>query len=191
MEYESSLYINSIRKLWNNYYKNNIHKNIINIDINLDYYKNILSEAEKGNLLHWLNDSESYFSYIVLMFFISKNIYKDEKYFINDYKTQLFIEMGIENYKNVFNIHEIITILSTSYAYSENINYQKYALKILSECCQNNNYTIEEINLVKHCKYKINKNIKILEKFKRFPERNYLLGRISTEDEIDYLDDKF
>ena len=122
------------------------------------------------------------------MLYISKNIYNGRKYNKNDYKVILFMEMGFENYINNSNVFELITILSP-YMYSENITYLNNASNILNNTIKSNiNISMNDLNIVKKCLFKLKKNIDTIKKFNRLPEMNYILERVSTEEEIDYLD---
>ena len=182
--------INHILSVWNDYIKPNLSNINIKIDINYDIscFKDILKEAENGNLLNWLDTKNGFIAYIVLMLYISKNIYNGRKYNKNDYKVILFMEMGFENYINNSNVFELITILSP-YMYSENITYLNNASNILNNTIKSNiNISMNDLNIVKKCLFKLKKNIDTIKKFNRLPEMNYILERVSTEEEIDYLD---
>ncbi len=182
--------INHILAIWNDYIKPNLSNINIKIDINYDTscFIDILKEAEKGNLLNWLDTKNGFIAYIVLMLYISKNIYHGKKYNKNDYKAILFMEMGFENYINNFDVFELITILSP-YMYSENITYLNNASNILNNTIKSNiNISMNHLNIVKKYLFKLKKNIDTIKKFNRLPEMNYILERVSTEEEIDYLD---
>ena len=182
--------INHILSVWNDYIKPNLSNINIKIDINYDIscFIDILKEAENGNLLNWLDTKNGFIAYIVLMLYISKNIYNGRKYNKNDYKVILFMEMGFENYINNSNVFELITILSP-YMYSENITYLNNASNILNNTIKSNiNISMNDLNIVKKCLFKLKKNIDTIKKFNRLPEMNYILERVSTEEEIDYLD---
>lgn len=182
--------INHILAIWNDYIKPNLSNINIKIDINYDTscFIDILKEAEKGNLLNWLDTKNGFIAYIVLMLYISKNIYHGKKYNKNDYKAILFMEMGFENYINNFDVFELITILSP-YMYSENITYLNNASNMLNNTIKSNiNISMNHLNIVKKYLFKLKKNIDTIKKFNRLPEMNYILERVSTEEEIDYLD---
>ena len=93
----------------------------------------------------------------------------------------LFMEMGLENYINNLNTYELMTIL-TPYIYSEDLKQLSYAKELI-----NSKVNVID-NKIKIYLFRIDSRIKILTKFNRYPERNQDLNRISTEDEIDYLD---
>ena len=181
MELEYSNYVEKLIQFWSENIRDNCYKINTISQLDVKEYVFLLKEAEKGNLLGWLNSKDSYLAYIVLIFFISKMIYVKKKYYKNDQKAILFMEMGLENYINNLNTYELMTIL-TPYIYSEDLKQLSYAKELI-----NSKVNVID-NKIKIYLFRIDSRIKILTKFNRYPERNQDLNRISTEDEIDYLD---
>ena len=181
MELEYSNYIPKLLKFWENNIKNNSYKiNILNNSKGKEFMF-LLKEAEKGTLLNWLNTKDSYLAYIILFYFISKMNYTKKNFYSNDHKSILFMEMGLENYIDILNLEELITILSP-YIHSEDINKLIFARDII-------NSKVDLIdNKIKILYFRLDSMITILKKFGRYPERNKILNRLSTEAEIDYLD---
>ena len=181
METEYSNYVPQLINFWKHEIKDHIYKLKPIINKNAEPFLFLLKEAENGNLLDWLNTKDSFLAYIILMFYVSKMVYVKRKYYKNDLKVTLFMEMGIENYKSIMNQDEILTVCSP-YLYSENYVNVEHAKNIIINVLDTRN------NKIKICLYRIEKILNILKKFNRFPERNKYLNRESTEDEIDYLD---
>ena len=149
----------------------------------------LLKEAEKGNLLHWLATKDGYIAHTILLDQISRIYYRNtEKEFKNCYKCILFIEMGYDLYISKLNLLEKIAIF-IPYLYIEDIDIQKNTSMLLKIFIEKENRSIEK-NILKVLQYNLLSRYRVLERFGRFPKRNYLLGRLSTEEEIDYIDSR-
>jgi uncharacterized protein (DUF924 family) len=149
----------------------------------------LLKEAEKGNLLHWLATKEGYIAHTILLDQISRIYYRNtENEFKNCYKCILFIEMGYDLYISKLNLLEKIAIF-IPYLYIEDIDIQKNTSLLLKVFIEKENRSIDK-NILKVLQYNLLSRCRVLEHFGRFPKRNYLLGRLSTEEEIDYIDSR-
>ena len=147
----------------------------------------ILKEAEKGNLLHWLKDSRSFLAHIILLDQFSRHIYRGKPdAYKNDNKILKFMEMGIDLYIDSYNATEKMFALMP-YQHSENIEDQKKGISILQECIKKET-VMSEKNTLKTALFHQKGHLKALQQFGRFPKRNYVLGRLSSEKEIDYMD---
>jgi len=151
-------------------------------------FKNILKSAEKGNLLHWLGNDRSYLAMIILLDQFSRYIYRDTKYaFKNDKKARLFMEMGLDLHLDKFNAEEKMFVLMP-YQHSENLEDQKFGYRMLRNLIKKEKDQKEK-NILKKSLYHQKNRLKIISSFKRFPSRNYILGREPSESEIDFLDE--
>ena len=147
----------------------------------------ILKEAEKGNLLHWLKDSKSFLAHIILLDQFSRHIYRGKlDAYKNDAKVLKFMEMGIDLYIDSYNAIEKMFALMP-YQHSENIEEQNKGIFILQECIKKEQ-VMSEKNTLKTALFHQKGHLKVLQQFGRFPKRNYLLGRLSNETEVDYMD---
>jgi uncharacterized protein (DUF924 family) len=147
----------------------------------------ILKEAEKGNLLHWLKDSKSFLAHIILLDQFSRHIYRGKlDAYKNDAKVLKFMEMGIDLYIDSYNAIEKMFALMP-YQHSENIEEQNKGIFILQECIKKEQ-VMSEKNTLKTALFHQKGHLKVLQQFGRFPKRNYLLGRLSNEKEVDYMD---
>ena len=151
-------------------------------------FKKILKEAEKGNLLHWLDNENSYLAYIILLDQFSRHIYRGTKQaFKNDTKALRFTEMGLDLHLEKFNAMEKMFVLMP-YQHSENLEEQKFGVKILKELISKEQ-NAEEKNILKKALFHQKNHLNVIKRFGRFPKRNDDLGRESTEEEIDYMDE--
>jgi uncharacterized protein (DUF924 family) len=151
-------------------------------------FKYFLIEAEKGNLLHWLSYHKSYLAYIILMDQFSRHIYRNTtKAYQNDKKVLLFTEMGFWLHCDKLDAIEKMFVLMP-YQHSEDLKDQKLGKSILEKLIKSEKI-FKEKNILKKALFHQNNHLKVIEKFGRFPKRNYILGRESTEEEIDYIDE--
>lgn len=151
-------------------------------------FYNYLIEAEKGNLLHWLSHHRSYLAYIILMDQFSRHIYRgSHKSYQNDKKVLLFTEMGFWlHYDHLDAVEKMFALMP--YQHSEDIDDQKLGKSILEKLIKSEK-KLREKNILKRALFHQNNHLEVIKKFGRFPKRNEFLGRESTEEEIDYIDE--
>lgn len=149
----------------------------------------LLKEAEKGNLLHWLATKDGYIAHTILIDQLSRYFYRNtEREFRNSYRCILFIEMGYDLYIGKLSLLEKIAIF-IPYLHIEDLDYQKNTSQLLKIFIEKEQQSVDK-NILKVLQYNLLSRIRILEAFGRFPKRNYILGRLSTEEEIDYIDSR-
>lgn len=157
--------------------------------INLPFskLKELLKEGENDNQQFWLSDYKLFLSKIILLHYITRLIYKNTPYmFKNDEKALLFSEIGIEMY-----IHKISAvqkaIMLMPHLHSESIRDHDYSINLLYHMInvekQETESDLLKVILLKHIEAFL-----ILKKFGRFPNRNDILCREPTEEEVDFLD---
>ena len=184
-------YISDILDFW--FYKKLDYKKWFHSKSKHDSYitkefSDILKLAEKGYLLEWLTSYESYLAMIILMDQFSRHIYRDtSKAYENDTQILLFTEMGLELYLDQASASEKMFILMP-YQHSENINDQQLGVNILENLVKNETNPCEK-NILKKTLFHQKKHYEVIKKFGRFPKRNIILDRESTEEEIDYIDE--
>ena len=151
-------------------------------------FSNILEEAEQGNLLDWLKYHHSYLAMIILLDQFSRHIYRGTyKAYINDKNALLFTEMGLDLHLDKLTaIEKSFAIMP--YQHSENIIDQEFGVKLLTNLVENER-NLKEKNILKKTLYHQKKHRDVILKFGRFPKRNIIIGRESSEDEIDYIDE--
>jgi len=192
MESEYDNYIDIILKYWFSGNKNADFKKWFRsgkkYDVEIkERFLGVLKEAEKGNLLHWLGNSRSYLAHIILLDQFSRHIYRGTPdAYKNDSKILLFMEMAIDRYIDDYSASEQMFIL-LPYQHSEKITEQQKGLEVL------HNLIIKELdmtqkNILKTALHHQKGHLNVISKYGRFPKRNYILGRLSTVDEIDYMD---
>lgn len=190
MIYDDSIYIKEILEYFfydiNNYKRWFINSEKYDDEIK-ENFSNILKEAEKGNLLHWLQSKDGYLAYIILMDQFSRHIYRNTKNaYKNDKASLLFMEMAIDNYLLQYTAIEKMFVLMP-YQHCENIECQILGVSILKNLIKNETNSTEK-NILKTALHHQIGHYNVIKEFGRFPKRNHIQGRVSTPDEIDYID---
>jgi len=147
-------------------------------------FENIVENAGKGNYNTWENYPISRLALIVVLDQFSRNIYRGNP------KTWAFDTHGLRVCKEgITNGHDqkIPSIMKTQYymplVHSENIDDQELSWKIYCELREQN--TRNDIFDRFKTASSVHRNSVLL--FGRFPERNNILGRESTEREKVYI----
>ena len=141
-----------------------------------DYQKAITNEYD-----HWQNNADECLALIILLDQFSRNLFRNNSNaFAMDYKAQLVAKKAIENsYHKVLSNNQIL-FLFLPLMHSENLNDQKYCIKLVEDYLKDNpNYE----NIKKFSKI----HFDIINKFGRFPYRNKVLKRKNTIEENEYL----
>ena len=150
-------------------------------------FKDIHTDASEGYLLNWLTDKKSYLAMIILLDQFSRHIYRgSKKAYENDEICLLFTQMGLDYLDEMQSNEKIFVLLP--FQHSENIKDQKLGLKILKKLIKNETDENEK-NILRKLLFHQKKHLEVIQEFGRFPKRNLLLGRESTEDEVDYIDE--
>jgi len=181
-------------------------------------FGDLLKEAENGRGYGWLVNKDSFIAYIILMDQFSRHIYRGHAdAFKNDIGVMLFTELGFELYQDQFTGYEFMFAFMP-YMHTECLSYQikgkQYFNKHLDLYQNANTYTHratlrpltdynKPLSLGKHHTltqndkdYKILKTMEsrvmgncfTIQLYGRFPTRNKVLSRKSTEKEILYMD---
>lgn len=143
--------------------------------------KNKFSElhckAIKGELFEWRKTEKGSLAEIILLDQFSRNIYRNKpQSFEYDVLALTLAQVAIEK-----GFSKKLSPLENSFLYlpfmhSESLLIHEEAIKLYTELGR-------PINLDFELKHKV-----IIERFGRYPHRNQILGRVSTEEEIEFLD---
>jgi uncharacterized protein (DUF924 family) len=167
-------------------------------------FGDLLKEAEKGKGYGWLISKDSFVAYIILMDQFSRHIYRGScDAFKNDKGTMIFTELGFEIYKDDLIGYEFMFAFMP-YMHTESLLYQEKGKEIFNNyysVCeqkqkQKNMPTLkselllhyqQDLKMLKSMKNHMEGHFVVIEQFGRFPKRNEALGRISTQNEINYM----
>jgi len=176
-------------------------------------FGDLLKEAEEGWGFGWLHTKDSYVAYIILLDQFSRHIYRGSgDAFKNDNGVMIFVEMGWEMYKEQLEGYEFMFALMP-FMHTENMAYQRKGERNFSIHKQlyghkgspcprpltdpkNTSYmgSIEptnydkEYDMLKSMEPHVLGHRQTVSQFGRFPKRNADIGRISTPEEIIYME---
>jgi uncharacterized protein (DUF924 family) len=147
-----------------------------------------LDKAVTGEYDNWIAHPRGQLALIILLDQFSRHIYRDTPLaFSQDYKALQICLNGLRNEKD----HELSLIERVFFYFpllhSESIENQKIAVQsyhILSEIAFPETRVIYD-SFLKFANHHYN----IIQRFGRFPQRNSVLGRDSTQEEGQYLQD--
>lgn len=142
----------------------------------LEKYEKIWEKASLGELDEWSNDPEGCLALVIILDQFPLNMFRDQaKSFRSERKA---VEVALKASKNKFGQKidkEKLAFLFMPLMHSEDLAEQDMAVKLFRE------YNLDDnIGYAEHHR-------EIVRKFGRFPHRNKILGRDSTEEEIAYL----
>ena len=137
----------------------------------LSYYE----EAARGNLDYWKKTAEGSVALIILLDQFPRNIFRGlSQSFATDSKALSITKEVIAKSMDKELSKEYRQFLYMPLMHSENLEDQKLSVKLF----KNDPGTYEYAEM----------HMEIIKKFSRFPHRNAILGRTSTEEEIKFLD---
>lgn len=146
----------------------------------------LFQKSNSGELNNWLKDSKGLLAWVVLLDQFSRNIYRESpKAFEQDKKAlQLSLNIILAGLDKKYKPAERI-FLYLPLEHSEILDVQRKSVglfKILLDESSPENKQILEVTYQYAIRHK-----EIIEMFGRFPHRNKILGRESTEEEIEFL----
>ena len=165
----------------------NYNNLIISSNISLKELNELLKRGENDNQQLWLSNHKLFLSRIIILDYITRLIYKNTPdMFKNDEKAILFSEIGIEMYAHKLNAVQKALMLMP-HLHSESLRDHHYSLNLLYYLISLETEK-KELNLLNAILLKHIDAYLVLKKFGRFPNRNDILCREPTEEEIDFLD---
>lgn len=123
-----------------------------------------------------LISSDSYLSNIIVLDQFTRNVFRNKpKAFQGDQKALKLSKRAIQNNFLKKSKHHHNSFFLMPIMHSENINDHKFGLPFFKKFTNENTY-----------KYAL-KHKKVIDKFSRFPHRNKILGRKSSQEELEFL----
>ncbi len=145
-----------------------------------------LSRLVDGQLDTWKNLPGSYLAMIILADQFSRNIYRDsDKAFAQD---SLALELCLQGINAGIDLK--LGLVQRLFFYlplehSESMSLQDRSVEVYRQLCEAASGDVQN-KLRGNLEYAI-KHHEVIEKFGRFPHRNKILGRVSTAEEIEFL----
>jgi len=153
-----------------------------------DNFGNDLKKAINGDLDDWKTSPEGSLALIILLDQFSRNIHRDTiKAFSQDDKS---IEICLEGIEKGFDkkLHPVQRIFFyIPLMHSEDIDMQEKSLKYFSGLVKEYKESESVADVVSNSYKFAVKHYDIIKRFGRYPHRNEILGRESTPEEIEFL----
>ncbi len=140
-------------------------------------YQTLYELAVEGGLSHWQQSALGSLGLVILFDQIPLNIFRGQKQsFATEAKSRQVAEQAIANHWDEELTDKQKMFLYMPYMHSENIYDQDRSVELFEQAGLSNNlrFAIHHRDIIR--------------RFGRFPHRNAVLGRTSTQQEIDYLD---
>ena len=154
-------------------------------------FGDLLKEAEEGKGFGWLHTKDSYVAYIILLDQFSRHIYRGSgDSFKNDNGCMIFVELGWQMYKRQLKGYEFMFAFMP-YMHTECNFYQELGQKEFEEhksLYKADRTNDKELNMINAMEPHAIGHYFTLKRFGRFPKRNTALGRESTPDELNYME---
>jgi uncharacterized protein (DUF924 family) len=149
-----------------------------------DKFGELVDRAIAGNLDHWEETDEGLIALVLLLDQFTRNIFRDTPLaFSGDNKA---LDLALRNiatgrYKNLPLVHRVSLFLPLEH--SEALAIQERGVALFAELIAESGHEM----IIGFGRY-ATAHRDVIEQFGRFPHRNAILGRISTEAELAYLD---
>ncbi|MBF0265669.1 MAG: DUF924 domain-containing protein [Gammaproteobacteria bacterium] len=168
----------------NYWYSDRISKHWFNSKPELDQeitdkYEKIWEQAATGNLIEWSNTPEGCLALVIILDQFPLNMYRGQ---VKSFSTEqqsvgITLKAIKDNFHKEFS-QDKLSFLFIPLMHSENIEHQNLSVKLFTE------FNLERnIRFAEHHR-------DLISRFGRFPHRNKILGRESTDKELTYLASK-
>lgn len=141
-----------------------------------DKFLKIYEHANSNNLNEWNQTAEGCLALIILLDQFPRNMFRnDSKSFDSDKIAREISKQAIDNKFDIELTKEQCAFLYLPFMHSEDLNEQELSVKLY-----------EELGVESNLNFAI-AHRDIIAKFNRFPHRNEILKRESTQEEIEFL----
>ena len=139
-------------------------------------FADIHQQASTGELFHWRETPQGRLAEIIVLDQFSRNMFRDTpKAFASDILALVLSQAALQSKAHEQLAPNECSFLFMPYMHSESLKIQEVAVKLFKEHCSPDNYRFE----IKHAD--------IIRQFGRYPHRNTILGRVSSDAEIEFL----
>ena len=149
-------------------------------------FESDLVSAKNGNLSDWRNTAQGSLALVILLDQFSRNLYRGTPAaYVNDVQAQDVVVSLLERDGHLgFNIPAKIIFYHPLH-HAENLIFQRKAVSLFEEMLEHASDEWRE-SISRNLAF-IKNHCDIISKFGRFPHRNTILGRQSTPEEHQYL----
>ncbi len=139
-------------------------------------FSELLEQASLGELFEWRVEPRGRLAEVIVLDQFSRNIHRGSaRAFANDGMALVLAQEAVSVGAHLSLLPDERNFLLMPYMHSESRFIHRAAESLLRECAPEGNYEFE----IKHKA--------VIDRFGRYPHRNKLMGRQSTTEEIEYL----
>lgn len=150
-----------------------------------DEFKTIHNDMVEGKLESWLWTQKGFVAYVIVCDQFSRHIYRgDEKAYSLDSRAREVVWQNINQFFSHLHSYEQMFILIV-FQHSEHIQDHVSGIEILKTLLY---FDSSNRELFQTVLFHAQSHFDIIKKFGRYPKRNKFLGRVSTDEELIYID---
>lgn len=149
-------------------------------------FENDVQNAIIGEYASWLETADGRLACIILIDQFCRNIYRDTaNAFAHDHLTQAWTLDGLKHGHDKTLPHVKRTFFYLPLMHTEDLTLQDLSLKCYREAADDAPFALREM-LESNYDFAVKHKV-IIERFGRFPHRNAILGRESSNEELEFL----
>jgi len=147
-----------------------------------DQFGALHERAAAGELDEWAEDAFGCLALIILLDQFSRNLYRDDaRAFANDVSARALARRAIERGFDRAVLPEMRTFFYLPFEHSEDLEDQKLSVSLV----ESNDGVADPENMRDYAR----RHFEIIGRFGRFPHRNAALRRVSTPEELAFLEE--
>lgn len=160
------------------------------VELDEEIKKNFGDDLEKlatGEYDDWKNNRDGKIAAVILADQFSRNIFRKQKeaFAYDSIALNIVEKFSEEEFLSAKLREQMFLVLP--FEHSENLDHQIRCLTLCNRFLENPDQSEYSLKVLCMMKEYAEKHYKIIEKFGRFPHRNEVFGRESTEEEVEYL----
>ncbi len=143
-------------------------------------FLSIYQQAVEGQLQHWEETAEGCLALIILFDQLPRNMFRNKpEAFASDYLALKYANKAIEQNFDSSLLPIQRWFIYIPFEHSENLEDQRTCVQLFSSL----EHHPESANTIDYAR----RHLEVIERFGRFPHRNIILGRESTQEELEFL----
>ncbi len=143
-------------------------------------FLSIYQQAVEGQLQHWEETAEGCLALIIVFDQLPRNMFRNKpEAFASDYLALKYAKKAIEQNFDSSLLPIQRWFIYIPFEHSENLEDQRTCVQLFSSL----EHHPESANTIDYAR----RHLEVIERFGRFPHRNIILGRESTQEELEFL----
>ncbi len=143
-------------------------------------FLSIYQQAVEGQLQHWEETAEGCLALIIVFDQLPRNMFRNKpEAFASDYLALKYANKAIEQNFDSSLLPIQRWFIYIPFEHSENLEDQRTCVQLFSSL----EHHPESANTIDYAR----RHLEVIERFGRFPHRNIILGRESTQEELEFL----